>query len=320
MQRDFTRTEFHRRQGVGNGNPGFTMSGDHDGWLTFGNYNIYLWSLSGVETCVVIKADDLKIALDVGYSIPESISCSNVFITHGHIDHCGGLVNHVAKRGLVNLKKARYYVPSYLVDPLQTIMKASLAMAITTEALDNVNILPFGLDDTVELPGNYSMKAFPTVHRIPSQGYILYKTTKKLKPQYVGQPSAAIAELTRKKVDIFDVISTPEIAYTGDTTIDVFQNPPTPDLLRVKLLITEATYLEISAKHDSMQLAQERGHTHLQQISDNAPLFKNVQHILLMHFSVKYSADFVQKFVATNIAPELRDKVSCATIAKEKSS
>lgn len=31
---------------------------------------------------------------------------------------------------------------------------------------------------------------------------------------------------------------------TGDTVFDVFSNPPTPDLLKVKLLITEATFLD----------------------------------------------------------------------------
>ena len=66
-----------------------------------------------------------------------------------------------------------------------------------------------------QLPGNYSMRAFPTVHRIPSQGYILYKTVKKLKAEYVGQPSATIAELNRNNIDIHDIIATPEVAYTG---------------------------------------------------------------------------------------------------------
>lgn len=56
------------------------MSEAIDGWLTIGNYNVYAWSLSGLETCIVVKADDLKVAFDMGYAIPQSISCANVFI------------------------------------------------------------------------------------------------------------------------------------------------------------------------------------------------------------------------------------------------
>lgn len=70
----FIRTEFHRRQDN-------NMSQTRDGWQTIGSYNVYTWSLSGVETCVVVKADDLKLAFDMGYSIPQSITCANVFIT-----------------------------------------------------------------------------------------------------------------------------------------------------------------------------------------------------------------------------------------------
>jgi len=44
------------------------MSEAIDGWLTIGNYNVYAWSLSGLETCIVVKADDLKVAFDMGYA------------------------------------------------------------------------------------------------------------------------------------------------------------------------------------------------------------------------------------------------------------
>lgn len=69
-----------------------------------------------------------------------------------------------------------------------------------------------------QLPNNYLMRTFPTVHRIPSQGYILYKQIKKLRPELVGQPATKIAEMHRKNVPIHDVITTPELAYTGNNT------------------------------------------------------------------------------------------------------
>lgn len=312
-QTRFLRSEFHRKQTV-------KMNRFSEGWQNFDNYNVYAWSLSGIETCVVLKSDDLKIAFDMGYSIPQSISCANVFISHGHMDHIGGVTNHASKRGLYGMRKARYFVPPHLVENLMAVTKANCAMAETTDALEDVNILPFGLDETVSLPNNYYMRAFPTVHRIPSQGYILYKQTKKLKQQYVGQSSAAIAELHRDNVPIHDIIATAEVAFTGDTMIEVFLNPPNPDLLRVKLLIVEATFIDHSEKADNIQKAREFGHIHLQEISDNAHLFRDVKYILLIHFSTKYSAEYIQQFVSTSIAPELLGKVYCATIAKEKTS
>ena len=71
--------------------------------------------------------------------------------SHGHSDHIGGVANHASKRGLFSLKKARYYVPPLLVDSLRAVTDASFAMAVTTEALENVNIIPFGVGDNIKV-------------------------------------------------------------------------------------------------------------------------------------------------------------------------
>ena len=104
----------------------------------------------------------------------------------------------------------------------------------------------------------------------------------------------------------------------GDTLIDVFLQPPTPDLLRVKLLVMECTYLDQSPRKDMIKLARDRGHIHLRDIAKNAHIFSDVGSILLMHFSAKYTADFVHQQVSNNIGSLLKDKVICATVAKEK--
>jgi hypothetical protein len=63
----------------------------------------------------------------------------------------GALANHVAKRSLFNMKRASYYTLPELVQPIKDIMKASYAMAKTTEALSDVNVFPIGLEDTVQV-------------------------------------------------------------------------------------------------------------------------------------------------------------------------
>ena len=102
--------------------------------------------------------------------------------------------------------------------------------------------------------------------------------------------------------------------------MDVFLTPPSPDLLRVKLLIMEATFIDHDSKKDCVQLARDRGHIHLQEVVDNAHLFQDVGSILLVHFSTKYSAEYVRRCVSEQLPPELKDKVHCATVAKERSS
>ena len=67
-----------------------------------------------------------------------------------------------------------------------------------------------------QLPGGYIAKPFSTNHRVPSQGYLLYKQSKQLKAEFVGIPSTEINALQKKGVAVHDVLLTPEVAYTGE--------------------------------------------------------------------------------------------------------
>ena len=85
--------------------------------------------------------------------------------------------------------------------------------------------------------GRISVVPFQTFHRVQSIGYLLYKHDRHLKAEYLELPGCEIGALRRKGVEIYDYSSTAEIAYTGDTTIHVFEANPV--LFQVRVLITE---------------------------------------------------------------------------------
>ncbi len=109
--------------------------------------------------------------------------------------------------------------------------------------------------------------------------------------------------------------------FSGDTTFDVFTKPPTPDLLKAKVLITEATYIDPDIDRNgssTIAKARERGHAHLLEFVDNAQLFENTQHLILTHMSDKYSPNYIRDRVAKVLPDSLKSKVYLGTQLKER--
>jgi len=51
------------------------------GWLQCGSYQVYPWTISGYESCVVVKGEGgLFVTFDMGYAVKESVNCQHIFI------------------------------------------------------------------------------------------------------------------------------------------------------------------------------------------------------------------------------------------------
>lgn len=107
------------------------------------------------------------------------------------------------------------------------------------------------------------------------------------------------------------------MSLSGDTKFDVFHNPPIEDILKVKLLITETTYIDTGhpGRMDLEKLAKERGHSHLFDFITNEHLFCYVESILFIHFSQKYSREYIESYILTNLPKTLKDKVHLGILA-----
>lgn len=62
-------------------------------------HEVWVRSIAGVETCVYFLTRGLRVAFDMGVHIPAATVCDSVFLTHGHLDHCGAVHLHVSQRG-----------------------------------------------------------------------------------------------------------------------------------------------------------------------------------------------------------------------------
>ncbi|GFQ01166.1 nuclear ribonuclease z [Phtheirospermum japonicum] len=271
--------------------------------LRIEGYTIGGLSIAGHETCVILPT--LNLAFDIGKCPQRAVSQQFLFISHGHMDHIGGLPMYVATRGLYRMAPPTIFVPKVIKENVEKIFEAHRAM--DQSELKHTLV---GLDVGEEfcLRGDLKVRAFKTYHVVPSQGYIIYSVKHKLKAEYVGLPGAKIKNLKLLGVEITDTHTSPEIAFTGDTMSDFIIDSDNVDVLRAKLLIMESTFVESSS---TVEDAREYGHTHLSEIVGYADRFQN-KAILLIHFSARYQLDVIENAVSA-LPPPFAGRVFALT-------
>lgn len=258
--------------------------------MTIEGYPIDGLSIAGHETCIILPTFNL--AFDIGRCPQRAISQQFLFISHGHMDHIGGLPMYVATRGLYRMAPPTIIVPTVIKECVEKLFEAHRAM---DHSELKHNLIGLNVGEEFQLRKDLKVRAFRTYHGIPSQGYIVYSLRHKLKQEYVGLPGSEIKNLKSSGVEITDTVTMPEIAFTGDTMSDFIVDDNNIDVLRAKILIMESTYV---SDIETVENARDYGHTHLSEIIGYADRFQN-KAILLIHFSARYQADDIRNAMST---------------------
>ena len=121
-------------------------------------------SIGGQETCVIFPT--LSLAFDIGRCPQRAVSQEFLFVSHGHLDHIGGLPMYVATRGLFRLRPPTIFVPACLRDLVERLFEVH--RAIDQSELKH-NLVPLEVGEEYEFRRDLKVRAFRTYHVIPSQ-------------------------------------------------------------------------------------------------------------------------------------------------------
>ena len=84
--------------------------------VTAGPYTIRGLSLAGIHTSLFVR--ELDALFDVGIAARSNAAAANLFLSHGHADHCGALVALLGIRGLMRLPPPRVFLPAEIAEPV----------------------------------------------------------------------------------------------------------------------------------------------------------------------------------------------------------
>jgi len=256
------------------------------------------FSTAGVETAIEVPS--LGLVLDLGRCSRTAVNQPLVLVSHGHLDHVGAVVQHAARRAMMNMGESVYVVPAAIAADVERMFAAA-------EALDGGRIprrvVPLGRGEELDLGKRRRLRAFETFHRVPSQGYTVWERRHRLRPELRHLPGARLGELRRAGQEIDEAHDVPILCFSGDTRVEVLER--NPELQQAETLLLEATFLDDRV---SVEDAREMGHIHLDELLARADLLA-AKDVVLHHFSARYTAADASQICERRIPDALRARV-----------
>lgn len=237
-------------------------------------------SLAGVRTCITLP--QYSLCFDVAQGFPYAFPMNTFLLTHGHMDHAAGIPYIISQKAMNSHTPPRFIMPQSMVKPMHEIMRQ---WSMIEDHEYEFEFVGAKVGDEFPVKANLFIRAFETVHRIPSLGYSLYRKTRKLKEEFIGVPSEEIGKLRREGQDPTEEKCELLVSFTGDTQIEFLDR--SPEVLNSKILLMEATYLD---SKKTIASAKEWGHTHLDEILPRLASIKS-EKIILIHSSARYSIE-----------------------------
>lgn len=234
-----------------------------------------------------IAVPQLGVCFDLGWAPRESVRCATVLLSHGHIDHAGGVYDHVAKRRSIHVPEATYYAPAEIVPYVREFIAAGKRLnAFNAQVYNMPEILVASSEEYAPIGRELYVKSFRAQHSVPSVGYCIYRRSQKLLEKYSAFDGKLLAQMRKQGEEITRTSYAPIVAFSGDTRIEAVLQ--CPDALAARILILECTFLDSGRAEERPVEAWRRGHTHELDICEHAHAF-TCKHLVLAHFSRRYN-------------------------------
>jgi len=249
-------------------------------------------SVAGEESCVHLPEFD--VAFDIGLCPRAALSAKFVALTHGHMDHAAALSYYFSQRHFQGMGEGTVLCPKPLAMPIHKLMEAWVDIE---NQRTPYHVVAMEHEQEHEVKNNHVLRAFDTVHTVPSQGFVLIEKRSKLKEEYAGLPQEKLKELRQNGTEITRVLDVPLVCYTGDTAWG--KHFDRDDVLNARVLITECTFME----NGHRKRAGIGRHLHLDHVIDLIER-SNAETVILTHLSRRTGMNEVRRTLSRTLSDE----------------
>lgn len=267
------------------------------GFLYIPPYRIQGLSIAGEES--VVQVPELDVCFDIGRCPRAALASPYIALTHGHMDHSAGIAYYFSQRHFQGMGTGKLVCHPALEGPIQNVMKAWIDLEAQRTPYE---VIPLTPDGEIEVKNNIFLRAFATLHTVPSLGFVLLERRSKLKPELVGLPQEQLVELKKSGQTITQMLEIPLVCYTGDTAWGPHFDRP--DVLGAKVLITECTFLE-PGHRDRAAVGK---HLHLDDVVELLKRSK-AEAVILTHLSRRTHMGEARKQIDAAVPDQERGRV-----------
>ncbi len=267
------------------------------GFLLIPPFRVQGTSVAGEQTCVMVP--ELDICFDMGVCPRASLASKYLAISHGHMDHIGGLAYWCSQRNFQGMGPGTIICSTAIAPALETMLKGYRDLEGQKMPYELVALEP---EQTFEIKNNTHLRIFDLEHTSPASGYSIVEKRSKLREDLVGLPQEKLRELKERGEEITRSLEVPLVSYLSDTA-------PGPALLRddvrkSQIVIAECTFVD----PEHADRAKIGKHLHLGHIAEWLPVLE-CEKLVLIHLSRRSNIAMAKKQLRQSVKSELADKV-----------
>lgn len=267
------------------------------GFLLIPPFRVQGTSVAGEQTCVMVP--ELDICFDMGVCPRASLASKFLAISHGHMDHIGGLAYWCSQRNFQGMGPGRIVCSTAIAPAIETMLRGYRDLEGQRMPYELTALEP---EQSIEIKNNTYLRIFDLEHTSPASGYCLYEQRSKLREDLVGLPQEKLRELKERGEQITRTLEVPLISYLSDTA-------PCGAMLREdvrksQIVIAECTFVE-PEHNDRAKIGK---HLHLDHVIEWLPLLEG-EKLVLIHLSRRSNIAMARKQLRQSVKREVADKV-----------
>lgn len=267
------------------------------GFLYLPPFRVFGTSIAGEATTVGIP--ELDICFDLGICPRGMLAMKHVAISHGHMDHIGGLAYYCSQRYFQGMGEGTILCDARVAPAIEKMMAGYVDLERQNTPY---KLVPLKQGDEYMIKNNIFLRPFEVEHTVPTMGYSIVEKRSKLKEEFNGLPQEKLKELRDRGEQITRVLEVPLVAYLGDTA-------PGPwlvrdDVRKAQIAICECTFTE----PEHAERAKVGMHMHAEAIAEWLRVLES-QFLVLTHLSRRTNLGYARQRLTELVGPALFKKV-----------